>query len=223
MLEPVDCQTTDVELRVCARCQVPQAAGSFGIRKASASGLNPWCRECCNAYARERSANPERTAREAECRRQRNAPHKVKARRAVYDRERRSRPEVKERDAVTQRERLALPEGKARHDAYRRKWRKDHPEESRLHSRNNMANRRARLIEAECEPIDYRVLYDRDRGRCHLCLRKCSFESGSIDHVIPISQGGDHLYTNVKLACLSCNSSKGNRPVPGGEQLLLIG
>ena len=35
--------------------------------------------------------------------------------------------------------------------------------------------------------------------------------SPSVDHVVPLSRGGDDTLANVKLSHLTCNLSKGNR------------
>jgi hypothetical protein len=70
--------------------------------------------------------------------------------------------------------------------------------------------------------------FKRDGWRCHICRRKLKHttrwphpRTPSLDHLIPLTRGGLHLPANVATACLSCNSSKGNRG--GNEQLLLIG
>ena len=62
-----------------------------------------------------------------------------------------------------------------------------------------------------------------NNGICYLCGRKCSWEDKvtyadgtivaggkypSIEHIIPISRGGCHEWTNVALACRDCNSKK---------------
>jgi hypothetical protein len=67
----------------------------------------------------------------------------------------------------------------------------------------------------------------RDRHRCQLCRRKVDLavqwpdpKSPSIDHVIPVTEGGDDTKANVQLAHLGCNSSKGAR---GSQQLALVG
>lgn len=36
-------------------------------------------------------------------------------------------------------------------------------------------------------------------------------KSRAVDHIIPLSRGGDNTLANVAPACSSCNSSKGNK------------
>ena len=33
----------------------------------------------------------------------------------------------------------------------------------------------------------------------------------TIDHVVPMSKGGDHTYDNVRTMCVLCNSRKSNK------------
>ncbi len=56
-------------------------------------------------------------------------------------------------------------------------------------------------------PLNRRNLAGRDGGRCQYCGDKGS----TIDHVVPRSRGGAHAWDNVVLACLPCNSRKGDR------------
>ena len=56
-----------------------------------------------------------------------------------------------------------------------------------------------------------RNLFRRDRNTCQYCGRKFSTEELSIDHVLPRSLGGRSTWTNCVVACLDCNSRKGNR------------
>ena len=78
------------------------------------------------------------------------------------------------------------------------------------------------------EHYEHRDIFERDGWRCHLCGKKIDTsapwpqpDSPSIDHLIPISLGGDDMPHNVAAAHLRCNQSKGNRS--HGEQLRLIG
>lgn len=68
---------------------------------------------------------------------------------------------------------------------------------------------------------------ERDGYRCALCRRKVNMlltaphlMMASIDHVIPLSVGGDDTKVNVQLAHWLCNTRKGNR---GVDQLALFG
>lgn len=88
--------------------------------------------------------------------------------------------------------------------------------------------RSARLAHAYIEDIDVRVLADRDQWRCHICgykvPRKATHpnpKSASIDHLVPVSEGGEHSYRNTALAHLRCNLAKNVKAI--GEQLRLIG
>ena len=69
---------------------------------------------------------------------------------------------------------------------------------------------------------------ERDKWRCHLCggrvpSRKFTGlpDDPTIDHLVPLADGGDDTSANVALAHLSCNLAKGTKP--SGEQLRLIG
>ena len=70
-------------------------------------------------------------------------------------------------------------------------------------------------------------IYERDRWRCGLCgkrvpknLKAREPMAPSLDHILPISLGGEHTRANVQLAHYFCNLSKGNRS--RGEQLRLV-
>ncbi|MCX7047972.1 MAG: HNH endonuclease [Candidatus Sumerlaeota bacterium] len=66
-----------------------------------------------------------------------------------------------------------------------------------------------------------RNIYLRDRMQCQYCGTYPVIEELTIDHVIPRSQGGKTMWTNVVLACSSCNTRKGSRsPRESGMALL---
>jgi hypothetical protein len=88
------------------------------------------------------------------------------------------------------------------------------------------ANRRARQNGARYEVIDPQRVFERDGWKCQLCGRKTAGifpdpRAPTLDHIVPLSKGGDHLYTNVQCACFECNSLK--RDGSANDQLLLLG
>lgn len=88
--------------------------------------------------------------------------------------------------------------------------------------------RRAALRARAVESFMREEIYERDGWYCGLCRLKVHKSrrwpdprSASLDHIIPLSLGGNHTRTNVQLAHLGCNTAKGVRAVD--EQLLLVG
>lgn len=55
-----------------------------------------------------------------------------------------------------------------------------------------------------------RNIYQRDHFTCQYCAEKLPREELTIDHIVPRSRGGKSTWTNVVLACVSCNTLKGN-------------
>lgn len=101
-------------------------------------------------------------------------------------------------------------------------WRVRYPEAAALAD----ARRRALIEQAftgeRFAPID---VYERDDWTCGLCrlpvdpgLAWPHPMSVSVDHILPLSQGGSHTLANVQCAHLSCNSRKCDRvdPVTSG-------
>lgn len=59
------------------------------------------------------------------------------------------------------------------------------------------------------DPITLPKIAARDGWRCHICTRKVTRKDWSLDHLIPLSCGGDHTYANVALAHHRCNTLRG--------------
>jgi len=54
-------------------------------------------------------------------------------------------------------------------------------------------------------------LFQRDRQICAYCGSHFAESELTVEHIKPVSRGGQHLWTNVVTACRSCNTRKGNR------------
>jgi len=54
-------------------------------------------------------------------------------------------------------------------------------------------------------------LFARDRHVCAYCGAHCGESDLTVEHIVPVSRGGRHDWTNVVTACRSCNTRKGNR------------
>lgn len=55
--------------------------------------------------------------------------------------------------------------------------------------------------------LNRRAIFARDGSRCQYCAAPAE----SIDHVLPRSKGGEHIWENVVAACRPCNTRKRDR------------
>lgn len=69
--------------------------------------------------------------------------------------------------------------------------------------------------------VDPLVVFERDGWRCQICRRKTprdkrgSYHKNApeLDHIMPLSLGGEHSYRNTQCLCRSCNAEKSNTPM----------
>lgn len=54
---------------------------------------------------------------------------------------------------------------------------------------------------------------ERDEYKCRYCNKQLTRFNATLDHVQPVSKGGDNSYDNLVTACLHCNSQRSSRPV----------
>ncbi|PVA17086.1 HNH endonuclease [Mycobacteroides abscessus] len=76
--------------------------------------------------------------------------------------------------------------------------------------------RRARLRDAFVEKVIPREVFERDLYVCQRCWKQCPSkstvpdpDSPTVDHIVALSNGGEHSYANTQCMCFVCNSTKG--------------
>lgn len=55
------------------------------------------------------------------------------------------------------------------------------------------------------------TIIQRDKSKCQICGKTCSYDEIEIDHIFPISRGGKTIITNLQVLCRSCNRSKSDK------------
>ena len=55
-----------------------------------------------------------------------------------------------------------------------------------------------------------KTVYAKNNGKCAICGKPVMYKKMTIDHIVPISQGGTNEFSNLQLACHSCNRLKNN-------------
>jgi 5-methylcytosine-specific restriction endonuclease McrA len=102
-----------------------------------------------------------------------------------------------------------------------RKRRSENPEQSRANWKRWNRVRKARIRGAEIrEAVDPAIVWARDNGKCHICGKRADPDDWHLDHLVPVSLGGDHSYANVAVSHPLCNMRKGNRSA--NDQLRLM-
>jgi 5-methylcytosine-specific restriction endonuclease McrA len=80
------------------------------------------------------------------------------------------------------------------------------------------------------DKITRKQLHDRDGGRCYICKRKTVLKNkgkkrnknlSTIDHVIPVSHGGTHTWSNVRNCCWQCNIAKGSKEPHNYQEVMI--
>lgn len=123
----------------------------------------------------------------------------------------------------------STPARKESMNAYARSYYADHADAKRerqrvwarkhaLTKREKNQRRRALQKNVSVELVQNLVVFCRDNWVCGICktavdpkLEYPNVNSKSLDHIIPLSKGGQHSYDNVQLAHLSCNRRKSAR------------
>ena len=93
---------------------------------------------------------------------------------------------------------------------------------------NAAQNAKRRGVRANASNIDPLKIFWRDKWKCRCCgcntpkKLRGTYEDNApeIDHIVPISKGGEHKPENVQLLCRKCNIQKSDR-IEG--QFLLFG
>ena len=137
----------------------------------------------------------------------------------------------KNKQHIKQQKQEYREKNKERIKEYTAKYQQEHAEEIRLkkaeYKKNNpeliveiTQRRRAKIYEVTFEKFSVQDVLETYGTLCHICQEKIDlkaprstkgqgWEKGlHLDHVIPISKGGDHTLANVKPAHAKCNMLK---------------
>lgn len=96
-------------------------------------------------------------------------------------------------------------------------------------SRSSKGKREARKRGVGSETVNAIAVFERDGWRCHICKRKTPRDlrgtykpsAPELDHIVPLSLGGTHTYSNTACSCRKCNGRKG-ATVLGQPSLLAL-
>lgn len=182
-------------MKHCRYCARDLPLTEFSARKASPDGLGYKCRECSSAYARAHYKKPEvkerfieKAAGWAEANRERRKEI-VNA----YDDRNRGEKQRRNRDG-------------------NRRRRQERPHEARMIGRIEAQRRRHRAVanQSFMHPGVVSRLLDQADSTCMYCEKPSVL---TVDHIVPVSRGGNGQWGNLAACCKPCNSSKKDKPL----------
>lgn len=213
---------------VCIPCRALQRANNYQARRST----------FLEKQRQYRLKNPDITRQANKMWRENNAEN-IALKRAIYyeiHREelctyqkqyRIDHPETAQRSHERHREkhrklrRILYQKRRNEENLYNAEWRKSHPEERRI----QQARYRAQKRNASCDDMSqkqWEELMQVFQFRCAYCGRQYTRESLTMDHITPLSRGGQNTISNIVPACKPCNSSKHTgEPLTSVQPLLL--
>ena len=208
---------------VCSDCSIVGEAGPT-------APLPIRCKDCKRAVKAAKARARYEANRAELLERQRDwRKANPEARRAQEQRHRERHPDIKKakdaryyaryRAQVRERNRARHHANKEVRNAYsrnqyektieeRRRYRRSHYEANRSAYVSAAAARRALTKGATLEKVERSVVWERDRGICHICGLPADKERWDLDHIVPLSKGGPHAYANVAVSHPICNRRK---------------
>lgn len=236
--------TEQLKTKKCTKCGNIKPITNFGPTNKSKDGHKSWCKACLCLSERERriehgdsirAKERERRANNIEVRKEQERKAGLKYRSKPGQKEKRSR-QLREKNEQAHKDRINVCRicGARFHPEYgKHSWRETcsdacSEEQSKRRKRRKCQVYKARKRSTVIELFDPFDVFVRDKWRCQLCGRKLKKEhrgtkrvdAPELDHIIPISKGGEHSKRNTQCACRKCNQEKGAREL---GQLRLFG
>ena len=126
------------------------------------------------------------------------------------------------RQANTEYFRVWRANNRERHRQISYAWGKRNPEKVRSNMRNVCRRRRARKLSVESEPYTQELVIEMYGTLCHVCNLEINLSAPQhasmgegwelglqLDHVVPLSKGGNDKLDNIRPIHVKCNMYKG--------------
>lgn len=167
--------------RICTKCKELKPLEKFVPRRNRASGTSSACKACIYKQSVEyQRANPDKAYKYTKQWRQKN-----------QERHKANIAKHKATDKAKQTTRAWIERNR-----------------ERINLKNRARNVMRRGMRKSVTKKRILELLSLQRGRCAVCKCDCR-DNYHVDHIYPISKGGDSSAENLQILCATCNISKG--------------
>jgi len=223
-----DAMTKSSLTKICSKCQVEKSVDAFYKNSNLPDGLTSQCKDCRNSKQKEYYQTHK--AERCEWQKQYNSDHNqecisyniqyykdnrerlLKYRRKYW----RDNKEKFTQYRKDNKEIMAIKNKQFYQSDFGRAW-----------SQKKNHDRRALQAGAKIESFNPIEVFERDGYRCQLCgckthpdYKRSHPERPELDHIIPLSLGGEHSKKNTQCLCRHCNAVKYN--TGKGDQLRMF-
>ena len=204
-------------MKTCSRCHVEKPFDLFAKRSASKDGCSPWCKQCHCDYGKE-TRDPEKSRAYGKAHYAANA-ERLRAESGKRMALKRQEDGFSEKwkpywDARYQAKKGEInaknsawaERNRDRSNGFKKKYSQAHPEVAKA----CIQRRRARKTGAggSYTAQQWKDLCDFHGNVCLCCRKSLPL---SVDHVIPVKDGGTSDISNLQCLCLSCNRRKATK------------
>ncbi len=179
-------------MRICNKCKKEKPLTDFYKDRSNASGYSYRCKECKRIQQNKYHENNREAKRDYMEKYRKENPHIQKL--------------WKQKNPDYMKNHYA--ENKEIYHNNMRKWRMENRNRAAGYSRAYRA--RKAEVKNDLTEEEWFGIINHFGNSCAYCGNNTDI---TLDHVIPISKGGDHSKNNVVPACMSCNASKQARDV----------
>ena len=195
-----------MEPKHCSKCATDKTVDDFHKNSKRADGLAAYCKSCVRvASSKHYEANKDRILEQHRAWKADNPERNDAINRAWYEN---NRERAYSNSLAWRRANPVLVAG------YDRAHRERYPDKHRAIDSARSARRRGNYV----EPVTLQALRKRDGDVCCICNGWIDFAlshpdpaSPSLEHIIPLSRGGEHSMTNAGIAHLRCNLLKNQK------------
>lgn len=189
-------------VRTCSKCGVEQKLTEFHVMPKRKDGYNTQCKICVRVVDNAHYwSNPERANKKRVKQRQQKQGVKTCSKCGIEK-------VLADFNFDCTRKDTRYPQCKV---CFRISMKKYYgTSKGRVAGRRGIRKYRATKLNVTIGPIDEAAIFAQCENKCTYCG---SEENLSLDHIVALAAGGPHIQSNLTVACQSCNSSKGKKPL----------
>jgi len=220
--------------KTCTKCGKEKQFDEFCKDRSKEFGLYGQCKSCHNLCQKQRYQNNKEKIIAYQKQYQKNNKEKIKVRKKQYYQNN------KEKDATQKKQ--YYHENREKILAYHRQYQKNNRKEIATYKeqyyqtpkgkeirQKGKHKRRALKAKTFYESFNPIEVFKRDNYRCQHCGKKTRPDYKNqyhplypnLDHILPLSKGGNHTRLNTQCLCHKCNTVKNNKE--NNEQLRMFG